>query len=361
MALEVDIRLVQPGFELKLAYDFSDQGITALFGASGAGKSSLLRVVAGLEPAARGRVVFGGEVWQDEQIFVPPHKRGVGYVFQDARLFSHLDVLGNLHFAARRSRSSQFDNVVQTLDLAPLLARRVDGLSGGERQRVAIGRTLLSDPRLLLMDEPLAALDHNRKADLLPYIARLPAAFGLPVLYVTHAVEEVARLAEQMVVLAGGRFLAAGGVGETLARLDISEASGKFEAGAVVRARVVAQDEKFMLTRLEVAGQPLSMPGSQVAMGEELWLRIRARDVALALERPVGVSIRNILGGVIVDITTEEHTAFAEVLLDIGEDQALRARITRASVAELGLVCGMRAYALVKSVSFDRRVLPKMV
>lgn len=359
MGLSVDIKLALKGFSLEVTHAFELGGITALFGASGAGKSMLLRVISGLEDGADGKVSFNDEPWQGRGRFVETAKRGVGYVFQDSRLFTHLDVAGNLRFAAKRSGSKAFDTVVKTLDLRPLLSRQVTALSGGEKQRVAIGRTLLSEPRLLLMDEPLAALDHARKTRLLPYIARLPEAFGLPVIYVTHSVEEVTRLADRMVVLANGRVLAAGGVAETLARLDIAEASGKFEAGSVVRAVVTAQNERFRLTEMKVAGQALSMPASAVELGAELRLRIRARDVAIALRRPEGLSIRNVLRGQILEIEQEAETAFAEVLLDIGSGQQLRARITRASVAELGIAVGDAVFALVKSVSFDRRALPK--
>ncbi len=359
MGLSVNIKLVVENFRLEVSHTFELGGITALFGASGAGKSLLLRVISGLESRAHGSVCFEGEAWQRDTRFMPAAKRGVGYVFQDSRLFEHLDVAGNLQFAAKRSRSNAYDAVVKTFDLQPLLGRRVAALSGGEKQRVAIGRTLLTAPRLLLMDEPLAALDHARKASLLPYIARLPEAFGLPVIYVTHSVEEVTRLADRMVVLANGHMLAAGSVADTLARLDIAEASGKFEAGSVVQAVVKRQNERFLLTEMVVAGQPLSMPASAVAVGAELRLRIRARDVALALVRPEGTSIRNVIRGIVVEIVQESETAFAEVLLDIGKGQRLRARITRASVAELGLEVGAVVFALVKSVSFDRRALPK--
>lgn len=359
MGLSVDISLALEGFTLEVSHDFELSGITALFGASGAGKSLLLRVISGLENGAKGRVSIDDEAWQDEGHFMPTAKRGVGYVFQDSRLFEHLDVAGNLRFAAKRSDADNFGAVIETLDLQPLLGRKVTTLSGGEKQRVAIGRTLLTKPRLLLMDEPLAALDHARKTRLLPYIARLPEAFGLPVIYVTHSVEEVTRLADRMVVLAAGRVLATGGVAEILARLDIAEASGKFEAGSVVRAVVKRQNERFLLTEMEVAGQAMSMPASAVEVGVELRLRIRARDVALALAKPEGVSIRNVLRGTVVEIVQEPETAFAEVLLDIGESQMVRARITRASVDELGLVLGQTVFALVKSVSFDRRALPR--
>jgi len=359
MVLSVDISLSLGTFSLEVTHDFELSGNTALFGASGAGKSLLLRVISGLESGANGRVSIESEAWQSAGHFTPTAKRGVGYVFQDSRLFEHLDVAGNLRFSAKRSGADNFDAVVKTLDLERLLQRKVATLSGGEKQRVAIGRTLLTQPRLLLMDEPLAALDHARKTSLLPYIARLPEAFDLPVIYVTHSVEEVTRLADRMVVLAEGRVLATGGVADTLARLDIAEASGKFEAGSVVRAVIKSQNTQFLLTEMEVAGQPMSMPASSVDVGTELRLRIRARDVALAITKPEGVSIRNVLRGEILEIVQESETAFAEILLDIGERQRVRARITRASVDDLGLMLGQTVFALVKSVSFDRRALPK--
>ncbi len=359
MVLSVDIKLPLKGFSLEVNHTFELGGITALFGASGAGKSLLLRVIAGLERSPGGRVDFGAECWQGPGRFVPASARGVGFVFQDSRLFTHLDVAGNLDFAAKRSGTSALDEVIKTLDLAPLLSRHVAALSGGEKQRVAMGRTLLSAPRILLMDEPLAALDHARKSSLLPYIARLPDTFNLPVIYVTHSSEEVTRLADRMVVLAQGRVLATGTVGDTLARLDIARASGKFEAGSVVRAMVTGQNQRFQLTEMLVAGQALCMPASAVNPGAVLRLRIRARDVAIAVARPEGLSIRNVLAGHIIEIAEEPETAFAELLLDIGDGQRLRARITRASVAELRLAVGGAVFALVKSVTFDRRALPK--
>lgn len=358
MALSVNISLPLGRFALEVEHRFELGGITALFGASGAGKSLLLRVISGLETKASGRVEFNGEPWQTRSAFLPASKRGVGYVFQESRLFTHLDVAENLRYAARRSGAKTFNSVVDTLDLAPLLKRNVTALSGGEKQRVAMGRTMLSKPRILLMDEPMAALDHGRKTGLLPYIAQLPKTFGVPVIYVTHSIEEVTRLADRIVVLSDGRILAAGGVADTLARLDIAKASGKFEAGSMVQAIVKAQNRRFMLTELEVAGQPLSMPASDLETGSRLRLRIRARDVALALHPPEGLSIRNIVQGRIVTIDQEPDTAFAEVLLDIGAGQKLRARITRASVAEMALKQGQDVCALIKSVSFDRRALP---
>ncbi len=362
--LDLDLGLELPEFSLQMTHSFVLEGITALFGQSGCGKSTLLRIIAGLEKGAKGHVKFGAETWQDQKRFVRPHLRGVGTVFQDVRLFSHLGVEKNLLYAEKRAANHNsrinWENVIEALDLAPLLGRNTASLSGGERQRVAIGRTLLTRPRLLLMDEPMAALDHHRKADLLPHISQLPEAFGIPVIYVTHSIEEVTRLADRIVAMSDGRLLAYGNVTETLERLDLTSASGKFEAGAVVKAVVTGLDEQYLLTEMSVAGQVLRMPGSAVAKGQELRLRIRARDVAIALKHPEGLSIRNILAGHVAEVVTEPQTAFAEVLIDIGEGQRLRSRITRSAVDDLKLAPGLPVFALIKSIAFDRRVLPRI-
>jgi len=361
-SLSLDVTVRYEGFSLAVDTVIALEGVTALFGPSGSGKSTLLRVIAGLERAASGRIAFGTETWQDDgtRTYVPANRRGVGYVFQDARLFGHLSVAGNLRYADRRSQNERgriaFDEVVEALDLEPLLKRRAGSLSGGERQRVAIGRSILTRPRLLLMDEPLAALDIERKAEILPYIERLPITFGVPIVYVTHAVEEVARLARTMIAVSNGAIVAAGPVVEMLERLDLQPLTGRFEAGVVLPARVVGHDPKFCLTRLNVAGQTLVMPALDVAVGGEVPLRVRARDVALSLARPDGISVQNILAATIIELLEEPESAFAELLLDIGGPH-LRARITRQAVAELALAEGSAVYALIKSISFDRRAL----
>lgn len=360
--LSVDVRVRYPEFELSVAQEFPGSGITALFGPSGCGKSTLLRVIAGFERAASGRVCFGEEVWQDARTRVAPHLRGVGYVFQDARLFAHLTARGNLDYAHRRAvrvpARYSFDDVVDVLDLAPLFDRRAPQLSGGERQRVAIGRTLLARPRLLLMDEPLAALDIRRKGEILPYISRLPTAFGIPIIYVTHALEEVTQLCDRIVVLAAGKVAATGGVAETLERLDLADVLGRFEAGSVLTGHIAAQDMALHLTSVDIGGAALEVPEIGLSPGTEVRLRVRARDVSLARTRPEGLSIRNILHARVLGISTEPDTAYAEVLLDLG-GQNLRARITRAAVQDLGLVEGAPIFALVKSVSFDRQALSR--
>lgn len=360
--LSTDVRVDYPNFTLRVAQDFPGHGITALFGPSGCGKSTLLRVIAGFERGASGRVAWGDEVWMGGRSFLAPHRRGVGYVFQDARLFSHLTARGNLDYAHRRAAGMparySFDDVVDVLDLAPLFDRRATELSGGERQRVAIGRTLLTRPRLLLMDEPLAALDTRRKGEIVPHIGRLPEAFDVPVIYVTHALEEVTQLADRIVALAGGRVVATGGVAETLERLDLGAVLGRFEAGVVLVGRIAATDAEMHLTRVDLGGAVLEVPRILRQMGDEVRVRVRARDVALARGCPEGLSIRNRLPARVLGIAPEAGTAYAEVLLEVA-GQHLRARITRAAVRDLALGEGQPVLALVKSVAFDRQALPR--
>lgn len=356
--LSFDLSIDYGSFSLALDGTIPLSGITALFGPSGCGKSTLLRILAGLERNAAGRIDFAGEIWQKDsgRDSLPAHRRGTGYVFQDARLFPHLDVAGNLNYAEKRSRQIKsgigLDQVVKALDLAPLLNRRTTSLSGGERQRVAIGRTLLTRPRLLLMDEPLAALDLKRKAEILPYIERLPQVFGIPAIYVTHDIDEVTRLADRMIVLRDGRHVASGSVEQVLERLDLPANGERFEAGVALSAEVKDHDPHYRLSRLDIAGQILSVPMVDAAPGTRLRLRIRARDVAIATERPHGISVRNILTARIAEVTPLPDSAQADLLLDIGGTH-LRARITRQSVDELDLVPGRAVYALVKSVTLN--------
>lgn len=363
--IDLDVRIKLGSFALDVAHRMPLDGITALFGPSGCGKSTLLRVISGLERSAQGRIQFDDEVWQDSSkgIFVPPHRRGMGYVFQDARLFPHLTVAGNLRYADRRSRSQDsglgLSDVIEALDLAPLMQRRPHALSGGERQRVAIARTLLTRPRLLLMDEPLAALDVRRKAEILPYIERLPQIFRIPIVYVTHAIDEVARLAQGIVALDAGRKVADGPVAEVLERLDLQSITGHFEAGVVLNAQVTRHDHKYRLTYLDHNGQTIVMPMAELSIGTDVRLRVRARDVALAIKKPEGISVRNILSGSITEIVEEPDTAFAETLVDIGQTK-IRARLTRAAVADLALAPGKPVFALIKSITFDRRALSPM-
>ncbi len=360
--LHLDLCQSLDGFMLKVRETLALKGVTALFGPSGSGKTTLLRIIAGFEPQAVGVVSFAGKVWLDSaaETYIPPYRRAVGYVFQDARLFPHLNVEGNLAFAAKRSKagSALKREVVQALDMDMLLSRRPVGLSGGERQRVALGRALLTQPRLLLLDEPLAALDLRRKADILPYLQTVSRRFNLPTIYVSHAIDEVAMLADQMAVMDDGSLVAQGPTAQMMERLDLQPLTGKFEAGVLLEARIAAHDQGYFLTRMDLHGQILTMPMlDHLAVGDTVRVRIRARDVALATTRPEGLSIRNVLSGTVVEIAEEAGTAFAEVLVD-ADGARLRARITRHAAAELQLMPGSLVFALIKSVSFDRRGLP---
>lgn len=359
--LGLDVAVERPGFELRVVAEIDARGVTAVLGPSGSGKTTLLRAIAGLEPRATGRIAFAGEVWQDDVagLRVAAHRRPIGTMFQEPRLFEHLDVDGNLAFADRRSRrargASPIDRaeVVDALDLTPLLGRRVGGLSGGEKQRAALGRTLLRRPRLLLLDEPLAALDVPRKRELLAYLQSVPGRFRLPTLFVSHAIDEVALLADRVLVLAGGKLRARGPTAEVLEELDLGGLATPSELASVVGARVVRHDPEVRLTWLEVAGQPMSVPGLEhLRAGESIRLVVRARDVSLALRRPEGVSIRNLLDGTIVSVDVDGDSAFARVTVDLGGAR-LQARITRASSVELGLASGLPIVAMIKSVSLE--------
>ncbi|MEZ5832333.1 MAG: molybdenum ABC transporter ATP-binding protein [Dongiaceae bacterium] len=354
MALTVDVRLNYGAFNLDVTQAFLLSGVTGLFGPSGSGKSTLLRVIAGLERGATGRVAMDGEVWQDGSRFVAPHRRGVGYVFQDTRLFSHLRVRGNLEYAGSRARGlggPALDEVVAALDLGPLLARWPSEISGGEKQRVAIGRALLAAPRILLMDEPLAALDEARKAEILPYLERLCDRARVPIIYVTHSVAEIARLAQHLVVLRAGHVLRAGEAAEVLSDPETVPMMGPRDAGAVLEARIVAQHADG-LTELAVSAGSLLLPRIEAAIGDQLRLRIPAQDVILARERPSGLSALNVLPVTVTEVKTGEGPG-AVIQLKAGEDLLL-ARVTRRSVAALDLRPGVAAHAVLKSVALAK-------
>lgn len=360
LPLELDVRMQRPGFALEVSLDIELAGVTGLFGPSGGGKSTLLRIIAGLERSANGVVRFGGKTWQDSQAAVnlPAWRRPVGYVFQDARLFPHLDVAGNLRFADRRAadRPSEIrhDEVVDAFDLHSLMSRSVQTLSGGEVQRVAIARTLLTRPDLLLLDEPLAALDRRRKRDILPYLEALPQRFGVPAIYVSHSVGEIARLTDKVVVLSNGAVVAAGNTLTVLASEDPALAALSFETVSVLDVRVVETLPEQHLTRVALDGQLMTLPSfAEVSAGDRLRLLVHSGDVVLATEEPRGLSVRNVLLCRIRAVESRPGSAFANVVVVAGKAQ-LVARLTRHAVAELGLGEGDEIYALIKTASFER-------
>ena len=354
--LHIQARHGYPGFTLDAAVN-APAGVTALFGPSGSGKSTLLSIVAGLLRPQAGRVALDGTVLLDTAagIHVPAERRRCGVVFQDARLLPHLSVDTNLRYGLRRApRGAEgpgFDEVVSLLGIAPLLGRRPRALSGGERQRVALGRALLSRPRLLLMDEPLAALDGPRKAEILPFLERLRDAAGVPILYVTHDLAEVDRLADTLVLLQAGRVLAVGTVAALAARTDLPLLGGRRDAGAVLACTVEAHELARGLTRLRFPGGALLVPLRAEPAGTPLRLRLRARDVAVAVRQPGGISSHNVLPATLSAIAPAgPHEAV--VTLHVGPVPVL-ARLTRDAVAMLGLQPGQAVFALVKSTAFD--------
>lgn len=352
MTLSVNLSHRFGDFALDVAFE-APPGVTVLFGRSGSGKTTVVNAVAGLLRPDRGRIVAGGEVLLDTETrtFLPPHRRRVGYVFQDARLFPHLTVRQNLLYGrwfARHRGPDSFARVVDMLGIGPLLSRRPAALSGGEKSRVALGRAILSEPRLLLMDEPLAALDEARKAEILPYLERLRDELHLPILYVSHSMPEVARLATTLVLIEAGRVAAAGPAAELLADPGAAPVLGLREAGAILTARLAAQDEDG-LSRLESPAGTLWLPRVRGRIGDSFRLRILAQDVMLATERPEGVSALNILSATVRDIRLGDGPG-ALVQLEAG-GEVLLARITRRSAGALGLYAGQKVHAVLKAVS----------
>ncbi len=355
MSVAVDVRHRLDAFALEAAFESAGQ-LIALFGPSGSGKSTLINVIGGLIRPQSGRVVVNGRVLVDTErrVFVPTHRRRIGYVFQDARLFPHLTVSQNLRygrfFTPAADRYADFDGVVDLLGIGGLLERRPNLLSGGEKQRVAIGRALIASPKLLLMDEPLASLDDARKAEIMPYLERLRDEARVPIVYVSHSVAEVARLATDVVMLSAGRVEAYGPVRDILGRLDLLPDAERGEGGAVIDAVVAGHDGASGLTTLASPAGDWRVPRIDVAAGSRLRLRIRARDVMIATERPRGLSALNVMHGVIAEIGGGEAGALVSV--DCGGDRIF-ARLTPHSVAALGLGPGRAVFAIVKAVSFD--------
>ncbi len=355
--IEARFKVDYAGFALDVDLLIPGRGVTALFGDSGSGKTTCLRCVAGLERAQQGYLRVNGELWQDSAtgFFLPTHKRALGYVFQEASLFAHLSVRRNLEFGFKRiggaAQRVKLAQAVDLLGIEHLLERMPEHLSGGERQRIGIARALLTSPKLLLMDEPLAALDHKRKHEILPYLERLHDELDIPVLYVSHAPDEVARLADHLVLLDQGRALASGPVGELLARLDLPMAQAD-DAGVVIQAEVCGYNPDYQLLSLGFAGSDLRMQVAHrpVAQGKPMRFKVQARDVSLALEKPAHSSILNVLPVTVVAEVPADNGAHVLVQLDM-QGTPLLARITRFSRDQLELQVGQRLWAQVKSVA----------
>ncbi len=353
MTMQVSLQHRFAGFALDVAFDVP-AGVTALFGPSGSGKSSVIKALAGLMRPDRGRISVGGQVLldTDQRICLPPHRRRIGCVFQDDRLFPHLSVRQNLLYGRWFSPDKggvSFEAVVDMLGIAPLLARRPQTLSGGERQRVAIGRALLSNPQILAMDEPLAALDEARKAEIMPYLEHLRDQTQIPIVYVSHSVSEITRLAGSVVVLGKGQVLKTGPVAAVFSDPNLTPwLGGVREAGSVISAKVAAQDGDG-LTRLETSAGPLWLPKVDAALGASLRVRIAAQDVMIALQKPHGISALNILPATVVALRMGDGPG-AMVQLRLGEDLLL-ARITQRSAVQLGLAVGAPVFAVLKSVA----------
>lgn len=358
--IEARLRLPRDGFTLDVALSLPARGVSALFGPSGCGKTTVLRSLAGLDRAT-GRVALGGEVWQDDAagVFVPTHRRAIGYVIQEAALFPHLSVQRNLDYGRRRvaagERRIELDHVVSLLGIGHLTQRSPETLSGGERQRVAIARALATSPRLLLLDEPLAALDSARKAELLPYLDRLHVDLSLPIVYVSHAVDEVARLAHHLVLMDRGSTVAAGPLVEMLARLDLPTARGE-QAGVVLDAVVAERDVRWQLARLRVGAVPGRVDFSLwardhgLASGRTVRLRVLARDVSLTRAPQAQTSIGNQIAVAVEAIADDDHPGLALVRVRAGA-APLVARLTRRSVHALQIEPGQRVWAQVKTVA----------
>src|SRR4030095_9441850 len=356
--IDVDLEQQVGNFVLRARFT-ADAPVVGLFGRSGAGKSTVVTASAGVTRPRRGHVRIGDVTLFDsaQGIDLSPQERRVGYVFQDALLFPHLSVEANLlyghHLRAASVRFIQPLHVIDVLGLTTLLDRKPGALPGGEKQRVAIGRALLAQPRILLLDEPLASLDVTRRMEILDYIERLRDEFHIPIVYVSHSVAEITRLADTLVVLSAGECVAAGDVDAVMRRIDLRPQTGRHETGAVIEATVTAHDLDFDLTTLGFDGGVLTVPGLNAFVGERVRARIRARDVSLAVERPTGLSIINVLAAR-DSALREEVGPVVDVEIAVGE-AVLTARITRRSRMQLGIHVDQELYALVKAVSFDHR------
>lgn len=352
----------EQGFSLDVDIRLPGRGVSAIFGHSGSGKTTLLRCIAGLERAQIGSLSINGDYWQQSGLWVPTHKRALGYVFQEASLFPHLTAAGNLRYALKRSGrplpEAGYRHIVDTLGIGPILAQYPQQLSGGERQRVAIARALVLQPRVLLMDEPLASLDGPRKAEILPYLERLHRSTEIPIIYVSHALDEVTRLADHLCLLEQGRVITSGPLNSVLSRLDTPLAISE-EAGVVLEGEVVERDSQWHLARIRITDGELWVQDAGDALGTRLRVRVLARDISLTDTPDANSSILNRLPVVVRQLADPEDTAMARVQLQVGTGNAnggsqLVARITRRSAHQLALAPGRQLWAQIKSVAIVR-------
>jgi molybdate transport system ATP-binding protein len=352
MNISINLSVPKKDFCLEVNFDTPLKGITALFGASGCGKTTLLRAIAGLEPHARGSIRIGNMNWQDQQHFTPAYKRSIGYVFQEPSLFPHLNVQRNLEYGCKRTpkrqRSVSLAQAIELLGIEALLLRRPGQLSGGEKQRVAIARALAVSPGLLLMDEPLAALDHARKQEILPYLESLHSELDIPVIYVSHSPDEIARLADHLVLMDAGKISATGGITDMLARLDLPLAQSS-EAESLIEAQIISHDESYNLTYLEFPGGRFTVAHKDLPTGTKVRLRIIARDVSITLKHQTNTSILNIFPATVEEISPAGSSQVT-IRLSVGGIPLL-SRITRKSAVLLRLSPGKKVFAQAKSVA----------
>ncbi|SMF28056.1 molybdate transport system ATP-binding protein [Alteromonadaceae bacterium Bs31] len=353
MPIRAKILLKRGDFTLDVNVDIPDRGVTVFYGHSGAGKTSLLRCIAGLEIANNAQVIFKGETWQDDNRFLPVHKRPLGYIFQEASLFEHLTAQQNLDYALKRADKNKpvfnYQHAVELLGIGSLLQRYPAQLSGGERQRIAIARALLVNPQVLLMDEPLASLDEARKQEILPYLEKIKRDLHIPILYVSHSPDEVARLADHLLALKDGKVVADGPIGDLLSRLDFPIKLGE-EAGVVLDAHISEKNSQWHLSKITIAGGELWFRDNGLPIGEQVRVRILARDISLALEKPTDSSIVNCLCVEVVACEADDHPALQLVKLKVS-DSVLLARVTSLSAEKLGILPGKKIWALIKSVA----------
>lgn len=342
----------RPGFTLDVNLSVPGRGVTALFGHSGSGKTTLLRCIAGLERAPDGFLAVHGEIWQDGTLWLPPHKRPLGYVFQEVGLFPHLSVLDNVQYGMKRTPTAgpaRLNPVVELLGIGHLLHRKPDRLSGGERQRVGIARALAVNPRILLMDEPMAALDPGRKQEILPYLERVSGELDIPIVYVSHSPDEVARLADHLVAMEDGKVLLNGPLVDSLAQIDLPIRLGE-EVGAVLEATVGSIDHAWHLARVDFTGGSLWTRNPGIAVGSRVRVRVLARDVSLAVDPPGTSSIQNVMAGCVDALADDEHPGLTLVRVRVGGSYLL-ARLTRRSASELNIHPGQVVWVQVKSVA----------